>query len=63
MGLKDKSKSKAKEKKRERLQLQRRIDARIPLVKAANANPDPLAALPSFKVNYYILYLVIARIF
>ena len=49
MGRKNKS-SKAAEKKRERLELERRMNDRIKFVKAANAQKDPLEALPSFKV-------------
>merc|ERR1711997_597383 len=36
-------------KKRERIALQRKMDARISIVKAANEQADPLASLPSFK--------------
>jgi len=41
--------SKAAEKKKERLEMQKRVDARIKFVNAANKQEDPLGALPSFK--------------
>lgn len=41
--------SKAAEKKKERLDMQKRVDARIKFVNAANKQEDPLGALPSFK--------------
>ena len=42
--------SKAAEKKKERLEMQKKVDARIKFVNAANKQEDPLSALPSFKV-------------
>jgi len=42
--------SKAAEKKKERLEMQKKVDARIKFVNAANKQEDPLGALPSFKV-------------
>merc|ERR1711997_723495 len=47
---KGKENSKAAEKKKERIALQRKMDARIAIVKTANQQEDPLASLPSFKV-------------
>jgi len=47
---KGKVNSKAAEKKKERLEMQKKVDARIKFVNAANKQEDPLAALPSFKV-------------
>jgi len=41
--------SKAAEKKKERLEMQKKVDARIKFVNAANKQEDPLGALPSFK--------------
>ena len=43
--------AKGAEKKRERIAMQRKMDARLVFVKAANAQDDPLASLPSFKVR------------
>lgn len=51
---KSKENSKAAEKKRDRIAMQKKMDARILIVNAANAQPDPLEALPSFKVNFSI---------
>jgi len=42
--------SKAAEKKRERIAMQRKMDARVAIVKTANLQDDPLSSLPSFKV-------------
>ena len=42
--------SKAAEKKRQRVAMQRKMDARVAIVKTANLQDDPLASLPSFKV-------------
>merc|ERR1712226_1704440 len=41
--------SKAAEKKRERLEMEKKMNARVALVKAANSVSDPLENLPSFK--------------
>jgi len=41
--------SKAAEKKRQRVAMQRKMDARVAIVKTANLQDDPLASLPSFK--------------
>ena len=48
--VKGKMSSKAAEKKKERIAMQRKMDARLVFVNAANKQPDPLAALPSFRV-------------
>ena len=48
--MKAKNNSKAAEKKKERLAMQKKMDSRILIVKAANAQANPLDALPSFKV-------------
>ncbi len=42
--------AKGAEKKRERIAMMKKMDARIAIVKTANAQEDPLASLPSFKV-------------
>ena len=47
--------SKAAEKKKERLEMQKKVDARIKFVNAANKQEDPLGALPSFKVMLVII--------
>ena len=47
---KAKANSKASEKKRERLEMEKKMNARVQLVKAANNTSDPLENLPSFKV-------------
>ena len=44
-----KDNSKAKEKKAKRLEEEKKMNARVAIVKTANAVPDPLAELPSFK--------------
>jgi len=41
--------SKSAKKKQERLAMQRKMDARVAIVKTANLQDDPLASLPSFK--------------
>ena len=43
--------SKAAEKKRERLEMEKKMNARVAIVKAANNTSDPLENLPSFKVK------------
>jgi hypothetical protein len=43
--------SKAAAKKKERIEQQRKVDARVKIVKVANSQVDPLDALPSFKVS------------
>ena len=48
--VKGKIGSKAAEKKKERIEMQRKMDARLVYVNAANKQMDPLASLPSFKV-------------
>ena len=50
--------SKAAEKKRQRLAMQRKMDARVAIVKTANLQDDPLASLPSFKVTSYFTYIL-----
>lgn len=55
---KGKMNSKAAEKKKERIALQRKMDARIAIVREANAQPDPLSGLPSFKVNFGVNRIV-----
>ena len=49
---KAKANSKAAEKKKERLELEKKMNARVALVKVANDASDPLENLPSFKVRY-----------
>ena len=49
--VKAKGASKAAEKKKERLAMQKKMDSRLLIVNAANAQEDPLSSLPSFKVN------------
>lgn len=49
MGKGHKANSKAAEKKRERLEMEKKMNARVALVKAANAVDDPLENLPSFR--------------
>jgi len=44
-----KGNSKAAEKKRDRIAMQRKMDARVAIVKTANLQDDPLDSLPSFK--------------
>jgi len=44
-----KDNSKAKEKKAKRLEEEKKMNARVAIVKTANDVPDPLAELPSFK--------------
>ena len=56
---KGKENAKAAVKKRERIALQRKMDARISIVKAANEQADPLASLPSFKVSGDQLFRVV----
>ena len=46
-----KGNSKAAEKKRDRIAMQRKMDARVAIVKTANLQDDPLDSLPSFKVS------------
>ena len=46
-----KGNSKAAEKKRDRIAMQRKMDARVAIVKTANLQDDPLGSLPSFKVS------------
>ena len=46
--------SKAAEKKRERLEMEKKMNARVAIVKAANSSSDPLENLPSFKVTKII---------
>ena len=48
---KAKPNSKAAEKKRERLEEEKKMNARVAIVKAANNTDDPLENLPSFKVG------------
>lgn len=43
--------TKAAAKKKERIEQQRKVDARVKIVKVANSQVDPLDALPSFKVS------------
>ena len=50
--VKGKISSKSAEKKKERIAMQRKMDARLVFVNAANQQEDPLASLPSFKVSY-----------
>jgi len=47
--VKGKISSKSAEKKKERIAMQRKMDARLVFVNAANQQEDPLASLPSFK--------------
>ena len=47
---KAKANSKAAEKKRERLEMEKKMNARVAIVKSANSTSDPLENLPSFKV-------------
>ena len=47
--------SKAAEKKRERLEMEKKMNARVAIVKAANSSSDPLENLPSFKVTKIII--------
>ena len=47
--------SKAALKKKERKAEQRKMDARVAIVKTANLQDDPLASLPSFKVPTHII--------
>ena len=49
MGRKNKS-SKAAEKKRDRLELEKKMNARVSIVKAANEQADPMAQMMPFKV-------------
>ncbi len=51
MGKGKTSSSKAAIKKKERLELQKKMDARVAIVKAANDQQDPLDNLPSFRVS------------
>ena len=44
-----KDNSKAKEKKAKRLEEEKKMNARVAIVSKANAAPDPMAELPSFK--------------
>ena len=55
---KAKPNSKAAEKKRERLEMEKKMNARVAIVKAANSSSDPLENLPSFKVTKMIYYHV-----
>ncbi len=62
----DKKVSKAGERKKERLANERLMNERLQFVRAANAQEDPLGALPSFKVRnsvqqdfVQIIYVVI----
>lgn len=48
---KAKANSRAAEKKRERLEMEKKMNARVAIVKAANNTSDPLENLPSFKVK------------
>ena len=45
---KAKANSKAAEKKRERLEMEKKMNARVAIVKTANSTSDPLENLPSF---------------
>ena len=54
--VKGKIGSKAAEKKKERIAMQRKMDSRLIYVNAANKQMDPLASLPSFKVNIALMY-------
>ena len=47
---KAKANSKAAEKKRERLEMEKKMNARVAIVKVATSTSDPLENLPSFKV-------------
>lgn len=49
MTRKDRRSSKAAQKKKDRLEMERRMNERVALVKAANAQADPLDQLPSFQ--------------
>ena len=49
--------SKSAKKKQERLAMQRKMDARVAIVKTANLQDDPLASLPSFKVPWSSTYV------
>ena len=51
MGKGKTSNSKAALKKKERIELQKKMDARIAIVKVANDQADPLDNLPSFRVK------------
>lgn len=51
MTRKDRRSSKAAQKKKDRLEMERRMNERVALVKAANAQADPLDQLPSFQVH------------
>ena len=55
---KAKTNSKAAEKKRERLEMEKKMNARVAIVKAANNTDDPLENLPSFKVGNIAGYFV-----
>lgn len=58
---KGKTSSKAALKKKERLELQKKMDARVLIVKAANQQEDPLDTLPSFRVINFEVTLFIDR--
>ena len=49
MAREKKDNSKGKEKKAKRLEEEKKMNARVAIVKTANDVPDPLAELPSFK--------------
>ena len=49
--------SKAAEKKRERLEMEKKMNARVAIVKAANSSSDPLENLPSFKVTNHFCHV------
>jgi hypothetical protein len=53
---KGKTSSKAALKKKERLELQKKMDARVAVVKLANAQKDPMDALPSFRVYLFFIF-------
>ena len=54
-----KGNSKAAEKKRDRIAMQRKMDARVAIVKTANLQDDPLESLPSFKVSRILLLITL----
>ena len=56
---KAKANSKAAEKKRERLELEKKMNARVAIVKVANDASDALENLPSFKVRFWIKYRIL----
>ena len=56
MGRKQRS-AKAEEKRREKQELERLARERVQCVREANAQKDPLEALPSFKASKIPLYI------